>query len=266
MKQDGSQGWDQYAPFYDWENARTLGRADVPFWQRVTSRARGPVLELGSGTGRVTLPLARAGVRIVGIDRSAAMLERASRRVRAMRPRARVGHRKGLVRVPRLTLGDIRTLPFAPHAFSMVIAPYGILQSLLSDRALGSTLNEVARVLRPGGLFGMDLVPDVPKWREYRDKVQLRGRTAGGVRLTLIESVRQDRKRRLTVFTQRYLARRGRTTTEQAFDLRFRTLPIRQMIGRLERRGFIIEALIGDYRGRPFDERSDAWIVLARRE
>jgi len=259
MHRQGWQGWDAYAPFYDWENARTLGRADVPFWRRVTSQARGPVLELGSGTGRVTLPLARSGVRIVGIDRSAPMLERTLRRVRAMRRQ-----RRGRARVPRLTRGDIRALPFGSHIFSMTLAPYGILQSLLSDRALGSTLDEVARVLRPGGLFGMDLVPDVPRWGEYQDKVQMRGRAAGGVHLTLIESVRQDRRRRLTIFTQRYVARRGGTVTEQAFDLRFRTLPIRHMIRRLERRGFTIEALIGDYRGRPFDQRAEAWIILAR--
>ncbi len=62
MKREGWQGWDTYAPFYDWENAQTLGRRDVPFWQRVASRAEGQVLELGCGTGRVSIPLAKAGV------------------------------------------------------------------------------------------------------------------------------------------------------------------------------------------------------------
>src|SRR5262245_11697389 len=73
---EGWQGWDDYAPFYDWENARTLGRRDVSFWTRVASRATGPVLELGCGTGRVTRPLARAGIDVIGVDRSAAMLAR----------------------------------------------------------------------------------------------------------------------------------------------------------------------------------------------
>src|SRR5204862_7773600 len=79
---EGWQGWDEYAPFYDWENAQTLGRRDVPFWRRVASTARGPVLELGCGTGRVSLPLARAGVDLGGTDRSAPRLERAPRRTR----------------------------------------------------------------------------------------------------------------------------------------------------------------------------------------
>src|SRR4051812_49592526 len=81
---EGWQGWDAYAPFYDWENAQTLGRRDVPFWRRVALEARGRVLELGCGTGRVTLPLARAGVHVVGLDRSAEMLARAVRRTHAL--------------------------------------------------------------------------------------------------------------------------------------------------------------------------------------
>src|SRR3989442_4819672 len=79
-KREGWEGWDQYAPFYDWENARTLGRRDVPFWRRIARGADGRVLELGCGTGRVSLPLAKAGVDLLGVDRSARMLDRAQRK------------------------------------------------------------------------------------------------------------------------------------------------------------------------------------------
>jgi ubiquinone/menaquinone biosynthesis C-methylase UbiE len=256
---EGWKGWDEYAPFYDWENARTLGRKDVPFWCQIAARAGGGVLELGCGTGRISLPLVRAGVSLTGVDRSSHMLARAARRAQALRPTGRGRKRLRLVRA------DIRALPFAGHRFSMVLAPYGILQSLLRDTDLAATLQSVARVLKPGGLFGLDLVPDVPNWREYKNKVQMKGRATGGAHLTLIESVRHDRRRRLTIFEQAYLERRGRQTTEHRFDLTFRTLPIPQMIKRLERAGFTIEAVLGDYRGGPWDDRADVWIILARR-
>jgi ubiquinone/menaquinone biosynthesis C-methylase UbiE len=259
---EGWSGWDDYAPFYDWENARTLGRRDVPFWRRFAAKAVGGlVLELGCGTGRITTPLARDGASIVGVDRSAAMLARAARRAAAVGgggPKRR-RHR------PRLVRADIRALPFRSGAFQMVLAPYGILQSLTRERDLRSTLASVARVLAPGGQLGIDLVPDVPDWAEYADRVQLRGRATGGRHITLIESVRQDRRRRLTVFTQRYLERRRKTTIEHSFDLTFRTLPISQMRQRLTQAGFEIEALLGDYRGRPWDHRAEVWIILARR-
>ncbi len=256
-KREGWQGWDEYAPFYDWENARTLGRRDVPFWRRVASAAGGPVLELGCGTGRVSLPLARAGVTVVGIDRSAPMLARARRQIlRSSNPQ--ILKSLGLVR------GDIRALPFNAGSFPSVLAPYGILQSLIRPRDLTATLASVARVIAPGGTFGIDLVPDVPKWREYENRVQLRGR-AGLAQLTLIESVRQDPKRHLTTFEQTYVERRGNRTSEHRFDLTFRTLSIRQMTRQLERAGFRLDAVLGDYRGRPWDDRADVWIIMAKK-
>jgi SAM-dependent methyltransferase len=261
VAEQGWQGWDEYAPFYDWENAQTLGRRDVAFWQKIAKGANGRVLELGCGTGRISLPLARAGVPIVGIDRSEPMLGRAAHR------RTLLGKRKGARRKPALglTRGDIRALPFLPGSFGMVLAPYGILQSLLRDKDLDATLEAVSKVLGRGGVFGVDLVPDVPHWREYQNRVQMRGRAAGGVHLTLVESVRQDRRRRVTIFEQEYRVRRGQTVTVHPFTLRFRTLPVRRMTDRLERAGFVIRAVLGDYRGRPWDERADVWIILAEK-
>ena len=142
MRREGWTGWDEYARFYDWENARTLGRKDVPFWRDVATNSQGRVLELGCGTGRISLPLARAGVSLVGVDRSAHMLARAVRRVEALRRK-----RRGRGRRVRLIRADIRALPFRPALFSTVLAPYGILQSLVRDSDLMATLDSVARVL-----------------------------------------------------------------------------------------------------------------------
>ena len=259
MTVEGHDGWDEYAAFYDWENARTLGRKDVPFWRTLALGAGGPVLELGCGTGRIALPLGRAGVTVVGIDRSAAMLARARRRV----ARARLAHRVHLVR------GDIRRLPFAGEdatRFPLVLAPYGVLQSLLRDADLASTLASVHAVLEPGCTFGLELVADLPSWREYRKRVSLAGwrRRPGGSHVTLVETVRQDRARRLTMFDQEFTERRGRERRVQRFSLAFRTLSVPQMARRLEKAGFSVTALLGDYRGGPWDERADVWMMLAR--
>jgi len=260
-KREGWTGWDTYAPFYDWENARTLGRRDVPFWRNVVRQSRSPVLELGCGTGRISLPLAHVGVTIVGIDRSAPMLDRAAKRFATSRKRT---HARGKKRL-QFVRGDIRFLPFEPDSFKTVLAPYGILQSLVRDKDLNATLAAVAQVLEPGGLFGVDLVPDVPNWQEYSNRIQMKGKAAGGAHLTLVESVRQDRKKHLTIFEQTYIERRGRQVKEHTFDLTFRTLPIPTFTKRLERAGFAVEAVLGDYRGGPWDERADVWIMLARR-
>ena len=253
---EGHEGWDDYAPFYDWENARTLGRRDVPFWRNLALQAGGPVLELGCGTGRISLPLGKAGVPLVGIDRSERMLARARTRTR----RARLSKTIKLVR------GDIRFTPFAAPSFSMVMAPYGILQSLLRERDLTATLQEVRRVLEPGGTFGIELVADLPSWEEYQKRVSLKGWRAkrGGTHVTLLETVRQDRARHLTIFNQEFTERRGQTSRVHRFALTFRTLSVPQMVRRLEKAGFEITALLGDYRGRAWDSRADVWVILAR--
>ena len=253
----GHEGWDDYAPFYDWENARTLGRRDVPFWRNLALHHGGPVLELGCGTGRISLPLARAGIPLVGIDRSEAMLARARTRVR----RARLAGRVQLIR------GDIRFLPLASASrFSMVMAPYGLLQSLLRERDLAATLAEVRRVLRPGGTFGLELVADLPAWEEYKKRVSLKGwrNRPGGSHVTLVETVRQDRARRLTLFDQEFTERRGGRRRVHRFTLSFRTLSVPQMARRLEKAGFEVTALLGDYRGGPWDPRADVWMILAK--
>ncbi len=145
------------------------------------------------------------------------------------------------------------------------MAPYGVLQSLTRERDLTNTLASVARVLGRGGLFALDLVPDLPRWAEYSRRTSLRGRHARGT-LTLVESVRQEQRRGLTIFDQEYIEQRGRTRRVHHFELTFRTLSIPQMSRRLERAGFRIDAVLGDYQGGPWDERADTWVILARKK
>ena len=252
----GHEGWDDYAAYYDWENAQTVGRRDIAFWQRMAARVKGPILELGCGTGRVAIPVAKAGHTVVGIDRSASMLARGGRKVR----RARLASRVRLIR------GDIRQLPFPERSFRLVMAPYGILQSLLDERLLADTLKDVHRVLAKGGTFGLELVADLPAWEEYSDQTTLRGaRGPHGKPIALVESVRQDRRKHITRFVQTFVEGRGKSATRRTFTLAFRTLTVPQMVQRLEKAGLQVSALLGDYQGGPWDLRAEVWIILARR-
>lgn len=215
------------------------------------------MLELGCGTGRIATPLGRAGVRLIGIDRSASMLTIARRRV----ARARLGTRVSLVR------GDIRAIPFPDSALHTVLAPYGVLQSLLRERDLAAALSSVHRVLRAGGTFGVELVADLPSWAEYEKRVSLEGwrDRPGGSHVTLVETVRQDRSKRLTIFDQEFTERRGNQRESRRFALTFRTLSVPQMVHRLQKAGFEVTAQHGDYRGGPWSPTAGVWIILSRR-
>ena len=252
----GWQGWDDYAPFYDWENAQTVGRRDLRFWIDLARRTRGAVLELGCGTGRVSLPVAKVSERFVGIDRSAPMLARLRTRLK----RTRLGSRAAVIR------GDIRALPFRKRVrFPLVMAPYGILQSLLRDADLRATLRSVARVIPRGGRFVIDLVPDLPKWQEYERRVSLTGRGPHGGWLTLIETVRQDANHQMTIFDQEFVERAGGSRQTYRSSIAFRTLTVAQVSRRLERAGFRIDAVLGDYGGREWSPDADVWVIVAKR-
>jgi ubiquinone/menaquinone biosynthesis C-methylase UbiE len=252
---EGWHGWDSYAEFYDWENARTLGRRDVAFWRGLVGQLGVPTLELGCGTGRLLAPVARTGVPLVGIDRSEAMLRYAERRISRLPRTLR----------PLILRGDIRALPFKRARFGFVMAAYGLTQSLLDDDDLDAMFSEIARVLRPGGLAGFDLVPDLPAWEEYSDKVIFRGTSRRGGRITLTETVRQKARRGLTIFDDEFVERRGRHVERRRFTLTFRTIPLDDLRDRLGRAGLRVQVRYGDYRGGPLTPAAGAWLILAQK-
>jgi ubiquinone/menaquinone biosynthesis C-methylase UbiE len=165
-----------------------------------------------------------------------------------------------------LIRGDIRHLPFPDQSFPLVMAPYGILQSLLDEKLLSATLQDVRRVLARHGTFGLELVADLPAWDEYANRVTFRSkRGPHGKPIQLIESVTQDRRRHITRFDQEFVEGRGQSATRRTFTIAFRTLNVPQMVQRLEKAGLEVTALLGDYQGGPWDLRAEVWIILARR-
>ena len=252
----GWHGWDAYAPFYDWENRRTVGRRDIRFWTDLARRVNGTVLELGCGTGRLSLPVTRVAKHFVGIDRSEPMLGRLRTRLR----RARLMSRTSIIR------GDIRSLPFRKRwRCELVMAPYGMLQSLLSDADFDAVIGSAARVLARGGILGIDLVPDLSRWQEYKRHKSLEGPFGQSRHVTLVESVRQDRRRRLTFFDQEFIEREGRKRKVHQCSITFRTLTVPEVTRRLERVGFRVDAVLGDYQGDDWSPDADVWVIIAKR-
>ena len=90
--------YDAFARFYDLDTAEIT--EDLAFWLNLARRTGGPILEVAAGTGRVLLPLARAGFSIVGVDLSGPMLEVA----RAKVARARLSAPVELIQADALDL------------------------------------------------------------------------------------------------------------------------------------------------------------------
>jgi demethylmenaquinone methyltransferase / 2-methoxy-6-polyprenyl-1,4-benzoquinol methylase len=133
-------------PTYD-RYARLLSFGQDPRWRRfLVSRVDvGPgdtVLDVATGTGAVAIELVRrTGCRVVGLDRSAEMLNEGRRRVET----------RGLEDQIELVEGNAERLPFSDHSFDGLTFTY--LLRYVDDPA--ATMRELTRVVRPGGPIGM---------------------------------------------------------------------------------------------------------------
>lgn len=127
--------YDRWAPIYDLVFGGVFGkgrRAAIA----ATNSIGGRVLEVGVGTG-ISLPQYASNTRIFGIDISAAMLRKAKTRVAEL----------GLKNVEGLAVMDAEKLDFPDGSFDVVMAQY-VVTAVANPEA---TLDEFARVLRPGG-------------------------------------------------------------------------------------------------------------------
>ena len=149
------------AAVYDaWFGGYLAGAAIVDrLVQLAADGGPGPVLELGIGTGRVALPLAERGVEVHGVDGSQAMI-------------AQLRAKPGGDDIP-VSIGDFSDVP-ADGPFALIFVAAGTFFELPSQEAQVRCFANVARRLRPGGLFAFDsLVPDA-------------GRGAGGEDMRLL--------------------------------------------------------------------------------
>ena len=144
--------------------------ADLPAWRELAERAglganACEVLDLGCGTGRVSLDLAARGNRVVGLDRDSRFVEELCRRAAARNLAA------GAV------VGDVRTFDLG-RRFDLVLAPMQLLELLEGSSERLAALRRAREHLREGGLFaaslldlgneptGDDYLPPLPDMRE----------------------------------------------------------------------------------------------------
>ena len=135
------------AKLYDW---RMEGdQEDVPFYVQLAKEYGGPVLELGCGTGRVTLPIAQAGIDAVGLDLSAGMLDAARQKLSRMPATAQ--------RRMQFVEGNMADFDLG-RQFSLVIIPCNQFRELLTTEEHISCLRCIHRHLKKDGSVVIELM------------------------------------------------------------------------------------------------------------
>jgi SAM-dependent methyltransferase len=136
------------ADYYDESPVVQHRLEDVAFYRDAAREYGDPVLELGCGTGRITMALAEDGHRITGLDLSERMLERAvqKRKVLPVDARARV----------QLVQGDMTKFDLGEE-FRLIVIPFRPFQHLLEVQHQMNCLACVRKHLAPGGLLILDV-------------------------------------------------------------------------------------------------------------
>jgi SAM-dependent methyltransferase len=238
-------------------------RPDVAFFVEEAAAAGGPVLELGCGTGRILLPLARAGCTITGVDSSRAMMERC---------RLKLSAEPAAVRA-RVTLHEGDAGSAAPGGpFALITAPFRVLQHLTTIERQLQLLDSVARHLAPGGLFIFDVFnPDFTRMAtdrsgESEDTPELRlpdgrlfRRTARIPRVRWLDQILEVEL--IYYVSDERTGQSGRFV--QAFEMRWH---LREELSHLvARAGFRPVAVYGDYARLPLTDASPEQVWCLRR-
>lgn len=121
---------------------------DRDFYLDLANEYGGPVLEFGCGTGRITLPLARRGVDVTGMDASHSMLE--VLRAKLAKESA------GVQRRTRVIEGDFRT-HYVGDQFSLVVIPFRPMQHMYTTEDQLAALQNAGRHLADGGILAFDV-------------------------------------------------------------------------------------------------------------
>jgi SAM-dependent methyltransferase len=243
------------AALYDLDHAPLEGGPDVEWFSGLSRRTGGPILELGCGTGRITVPIAQDGHHIVGLDRSAAMLERAERRAR----RANVEI--------RWVEGDMRAFSFN-EAFALVFVAFNSFL-MLDPNDRWSCLARVREHLAPRGRVAIDVFqPDpevvvgldggvVDEWERVDPE------SAGAVRKFSSSRANVDGVTQRIWYDETNndgtVRRISGTTTLHYLYRREAELLFSEA-------GFVVETLHGDYDGNPADAQSRKLLAVAKRK
>lgn len=248
--------YDPFARFYDLDTEGI--DADLAFWLQLARRTGGPVLEIGCGTGRVLIPLARAGFSVVGVDVSAAMLAIAREKVR----QARIADRVELIQTDALTLDLGRRFALALIALNS----FGHFAEPGEPERL---LDRLRQHLEPGGLLALDLTNPTPGAFGETNGVVIHDYTRAG-------PVPGWQTVKLRSQWQHFVAQRIEVScfydeisptgeirrTVAPFVLRYFYPNELRLL--LERAGLIVEATYGSYDLDPLSDESERLLVVAR--
>jgi SAM-dependent methyltransferase len=232
---------------------------DLDFYAGLAGTQGGRVLELGCGSGRILVPLARAGHHVVGVDTSPHMLALACEKLATAGPE---------VARARLVQGDLRYFELSER-FDLAIVAVKTFAYLITRHDQQRALAAVAAHLRPGGLLVIDLLNPTPDWLS-RPAGSVRqdvfGHLPSGASVARTETmVSTDLATQVRVIRSAYETVSDGVVTKHFVEWPFRYTHRFEAEHLLERAGFVVESVLGGYHGEAFTSDSSVLLLVGRR-
>jgi SAM-dependent methyltransferase len=244
---------DVTARFYDRAYALLRdGSGDREFYLALAREARGPVLELGCGTGRVLLPIATTGIPCTGLDASPRMLAEL--------------RRKPFPPTLRLVCDDMKSFDLGPDRFGLIYSAFRAFQHLDAVEDQLACLACVRRHLAPGGCFAFDVfAPRLDRTAIVEEPEREDARfEQDGETIIRHTSVRRDLARQSMQVAMRYERRRDdEHVADHPVQFRMRYFFRYELEHLLHRAGFERVEIFGAFDRRPYDYFSGEQIVVA---
>ena len=235
---------------------------DAELYQQLAQMADGPILELAVGSGRLAIPLALAGYRVVGIDNDAAMLDRA---------RSTWQHVRGAAEADRFTVAESDFLTYRSDAhFGLSFMAVNTLLLMEDDRSRLAVLATMRANLRRGGVAAAEVTtPNEQELAGYDGRLQLewlREDPETGDQVTKMISARHDAETSTVTLTQMYESTpsNGGPVTRVAKTDKLHLVSAEQLRTLAEQAGFGEVELRGDHFPTPYGARSHRAILVAR--
>ncbi len=251
-------GYGSIARVYDGEYGGIDADIAHHLHRLAARRVRGAVLELGCGTGRVAVRLAREGYRVTGLDSSRQMLRRAWRARRLLPPEV-------ALRL-RYATQDMTSFRFR-HRFGAVVAAFSTFNLLATAEQRRACLERVGAHLEPGGVLLLDMVPRGPAGRSLPRRAVTSYRVPGSDRWVdktvdeLPDDVSGVVHVRYAYSVRRWLDDAEVDSLSATFDLA--PLGCGEVETLLEDAGFLVDHSWGSYRGDPYRPDSRRLLVEA---
>jgi SAM-dependent methyltransferase len=244
---------EYFARFYDVIYNKTRQQADYDYFMKKILSAKGPVLEVGCGTGRIFADALKKGADIYGIDSSIHMLD-------VLKSKIKVSEQK---RVSVQNLTDL----YHDLKFDLIIAPFRVMSHLLTVEDQQAAINKIYAHLNPWGTFIFDLyVPDPKLLDGGMDNItDFEGEYAPGKKLQRITSSHSDIVNQLNDVSMKFIWDENGKKNEETWNMKMRFYFRYEIEHFIARSKLKLVGIYGGYNESALDKNSKNFVVVCQK-